>query len=311
MSDQLVTIVIPAFNHGKYLKQAIDSILSQDYPHIELIVLDDGSTDNTREVLEGYGNKFYWESHQNMGQANTLNKGWAISKGEILAYLSADDILLPEATRLSVDCLSKNPDAVLCYCDFQLIDPESKVIRAVSAPEYSYQEMVTRFICAPGPGAYFRRTAFVEAGGWDPRFRHSPDYECWLRLGLLGRFVHIREQLAAFRVHEDSQSFAQTTVDRAEEALRIIEKYYLLSGIPSEILIAKNLSFANANLVVAQLHLRSGRYKEGYLRARQAALLSPRSLLSVRALRMLVNGLFNRFIHRYLWLIKSRLNFLN
>ncbi|MGH8678564.1 MAG: glycosyltransferase family 2 protein, partial [Burkholderiales bacterium] len=71
----LVSLVIPAYNHADYLAQAIESVLGQDYPQIELIVLDDGSTDSTRDVLAKYTGKFHWESHQNMGQANTLNKG--------------------------------------------------------------------------------------------------------------------------------------------------------------------------------------------------------------------------------------------
>ena len=78
-----VSIVVPAYNHARYLPEAIDSILGQTYPSVELIVLDDGSTDDTINVLNKYGDQIVWESHQNMGQARTLNKGWAISTGEI------------------------------------------------------------------------------------------------------------------------------------------------------------------------------------------------------------------------------------
>ena len=298
---------MPAYNHARYLAEAIDSILSQDYPNLELIVLDDGSTDNTHKVLESYGNQFYWETQKNMGQANTLNKGWRMAKGEILAYLSADDVLLPQATRVSVKCLLGNPKSVLCYGDFRLIDADSMVIRKVVAPEYSYREMVTRFICAPGPGAYFWRSAFDKIGGWDSSFRQYPDYECWLRLGLLGAFAHIHEQLAAFRVHEDSQTFAQTTAERAEEALRVMEKYFLLPNIPGEILATKHQTIANTCFIVAQLHLRSGRYGAGFLQIYQAILRSPRMLFSLRVLRMLANGFFNRFGHKLLWTIRKRL----
>ena len=304
----LVSIVIPAYNHARYLSEAIDSVLNQDYSKIELIVLDDGSTDNTAEVLQQYGNRFYWESHKNIGQANTLNKGWRMAKGDMLAYLSADDVLYPQAVSACADSLRNNPAAVLCYPDFQLIDPESRVVRNVIAPEYSYKEMVTKFICAPGPGAFFRRDAYLKAGEWDPVLRHSPDYEYWLRLGLQGSFFHVRQNLAAFRVHEGSQSFAPTTVERAEEALRIIEKYYQLPNLPSEIIVAKKLAIANANIVVAQLHLRSARYRAAAVMIWKAIITAPRSLLSVRVLRMLANGLFNRFFHKLLWMIKNSLN---
>src|ERR687886_65993 len=111
MSEELplVSIVVPAYNHADYLAEAIESILAQDYPNIELLVLDDGSIDNTREVLERYAGQFYWETHKNMGEAATLNKGWRMSKGEILGRLSADDLLSQDAVSASVECLRKNP----------------------------------------------------------------------------------------------------------------------------------------------------------------------------------------------------------
>ena len=306
--NPLVSIVVPAYNHARYLPEAIESILNQDYQHIELIVLDDGSTDMTSVILQSYGNRFHWESQKNMGQANTLNRGWRMAKGEILAYLSADDLLLPKAVSTAVACLQSQPDAVLCYPDFQLIDPQSRVIRHVAAPEYDYKEMVTKLICAPGAGAFFKRSAYAAAGEWDSTLRQAPDYEYWLRLGLHGRFIHIHEYLAAFRVHEDSQSFAQMTADRAEETLRIIMKYYQLPNLPAEIILARSRSFASANIVAAQFHLRSGRYKDALLKVKNAIVMSPRTLLSLRVLRMLGNGLVNRPLHRMLWSIKSCVN---
>src|ERR1035438_3997655 len=138
MTAPLVSIVIPAYNYSGYLREAIESVLAQTYRNIELIVIDDGSTDDTRRVLEGYGDRFYWESQENMGQSRTLNKGWGMAKGEILAYLSADDALMPHAVAKSVECLQQNPDAVLSYCNTNFIDLRSRVIRGVTAPEYSY-----------------------------------------------------------------------------------------------------------------------------------------------------------------------------
>ena len=306
----LVSIVVPAYNHAKYLPEAIESILAQDYKNVELIVLDDGSTDNTPEVLKNYAGKFYFESHKNMGQANTLNKGWRMAKGEILAYLSADDVLYPQAVSECVDSLQNNKGAVLSYPDFDLIDPQSRVVRKVIAPEYSYRVMLTQFLCAPGPGAFFKRSAYEKAGEWDPQLRHSPDYEYWLRLGLHGNFVHVNENLAAFRVHEGSQSFAQTTLERAEEPIRIMTKYYELPNLPAESIAVKSQAFANANIMVAQLHLRASRFKEAILRVKEAITISPRTFLTIRVFRMLFNGLFNRLIHKIIWFVKDSLSWL-
>ena len=186
----LVSIVIPAYNLARYLDEAIESVLNQDYDNIELIALDDGSTDDTRQVLERYQGRFYWESQANIGQANTLNKGWKMSKGEILAYLSADDVLLPSAVSTSVSRLMENPDAVLTYCDFNLIDPDSSYIRRVKTPTFDYRKMLADVICPPGPGAFFTRIGFESAGLWNSSIRQMIDYEYWLRLGLQGQFLY-------------------------------------------------------------------------------------------------------------------------
>ena len=105
-----VSIVIPAYNHGNYLKSAIESVLNQTYQNIELIVIDDGSSDNTIEVLKNTKGNFKWFSQQNLGQSLTLTKGWKLARGEILGYLSADDILLSNAVEISISALNNNPN---------------------------------------------------------------------------------------------------------------------------------------------------------------------------------------------------------
>lgn len=297
----LVSIVIPTHNHARYLDEAIASVLSQTYAAVELIVLDDGSTDGTRALLEKYGDRFYWETHPNMGQANTLNKGWRLARGEILGYLSADDRLLPGSAQSAVELLQSRPDLVLTYCDFQLIDPHGKVIRTVSAPEYDYRDMVVNLSCPPGPGVFFRRSAFQSAGGWDPSLRQMPDYDYWLRLGLLGSFQRIPKVLAAFRVHESSLTFGASPPEGAEEPVRIIESYFRLSTAPAALRAERARALSSAHVVSAQLHLRAGRYTEAWLRVRTAYALSPESVLRPRTLRMLANGLLNRLGHRVLW----------
>jgi len=300
----LVSIVIPAYNHAAFLDEAIRSVLAQDYPRIELIVLDDGSTDATPQALARYTGRFFWETQKNMGQAATLNKGWKMAKGDIFGYLGADDLLRPGCVRAAVEVLEACPDVVLTYCDFELIDPHSRAIRTVRAEEFDYRRMVVEFVCTPGPGVFFRRAAFERTGGWDPSLRQMPDYEYWLRLGLVGRFKRIPRTLAAFRVHEGSYTFSVTPPERAEEPVRILNKYFGLPGVPVGILQERDRAASNALLVSAQLHLRSGRYRAAFAYVRHAASLFPKNLLQPRILRQFANGLFNRLGHRLLWSLK-------
>jgi glycosyltransferase involved in cell wall biosynthesis len=299
MSDELplVSIVIPAYNHADYLAEAIESILAQDYPSVELLVLDDGSTDNTREVLEGYAGQFYWETHKNMGEAATLNKGWRMSKGEILGRLSADDLLSPDAVSASVEGLQKNPDAVLVYCDFDLIDERSRVIRRVRAPEFSYRDMVAKQITAPGPGAFFPRSAFEKAGPWDESLAQMPDTEYWLRLGLYGRFVRIPKVLASFRMHENSVSFRAGDELHSQEYIRVLTDYFDSCALPPEVIAAKNEAFSNAYIFAARHHLMGKRHVKAAANTWKGLRIYPKNL-SVRTLRILAYGLLNRTRYR-------------
>lgn len=292
----LVSIVIPAYNHAGYLAEAIDSVLAQDYPNVELIVLDDGSTDETAEVLKRYGDVFRWETQSNMGQANTLNKGWAMARGDVLSYLSADDALFPNAVSQSVALLQG--DVVLTYCDFNLFDPASKVIRKVSAPEFSYRDMFARLVCHPGPGVFFTRHAFAATGGWNSSFRQMPDYDYWLRLGRQGRFVRVPQLLASFRVHEASQTFAVADEVKASEPVRIISGFIEAQPLPAELAGLEGQALSSAWINSAQLHIRAGRFAMGYAALRQAFALSPRTFLAPRTLKVLFHSFFNRTLHR-------------
>lgn len=294
----LVSIIVPAYNYARYLDDAIKSILSQTYTNFELIVLDDGSTDNTREVLERYTGQFYWETQKNMGQAATLNKGWRMASGEILAYLSADDILYPEAVATSVEHLRANSDTVLTYCDYDLIGPNSSAIRRVNAPDFDYEEMIVRFVCPPGPGAFFRRDAFEAAGLWNSELKQIPDYDYWLRLGLQDEFLRIPEVLAGFRVHGDSQSFAAVDEQRSDEYVRVVSGYYESQQVPPNVLASMDKALSNAHIVAARSHLRSGRYKKGLSRLRKGISLYPGNLLGLRTYKFLAHGLLNHLRYR-------------
>lgn len=296
----VVSIVIPAYNLGRYLGEAIESILNQDYPNIERIVLDDGSSDNTRDVLKHYTSQVYAESQGNMGQAKTLNKGWRMSKGEILAFISADDALLPGAVSKAVTCLDANPDAVLTYSDFKLIDGDSRAIRRVRTPEFDYEDMLVNGSCPPGPGAFFRRSAFETVGPWDESLKIMLDYDYWLRLGLRGRFIRIPEVLALYRVHDASQTFAGFDESKAQEPVSIVARMFEMHDLPERLVSCKAKALSNANLISAQLNFRAGRARAGFLRLREAFFLYPRNLFTIRSARRLLNVLFNRFGHRSL-----------
>jgi len=291
----LVSIVIPVYNCESYLSEAIDSVLSQDYPRIELIVLDDGSTDASRSVMESYPESaFIRESHANMGQAATLNKGWAMAKGEILSYLSADDALLPGAITEAVAQLKTSPDTVMVYGDYQLMDAGSNTTKHVIAPNFSYREMVRDIVVQPGPGVFFRRECFDRLGGWDVSLRQTPDYEYWLRLALRGSILHVPAEMARFRVHGESQSFNSTSVEKSDEIIHVLESYFGHPELPPDISVLRSRALGMACITAARFHLRAGRDKYFSLRVLRAIGYDPLVLLRPRTLKLLGNAVLHR-----------------
>ena len=301
----LVTIVIPAFNHADYLAEAVRSIVAQTYQHIELIVIDDGSTDNTAEVLADLEGDFRWFSQANAGQSRTLERGWNEAQGEILAYLSADDSLEPRAVEVAVAALQSNATFVAVYPDFNLIDPASQVVRRVAAPDFCYAAMLSEVVCPVGPGAFFRRSSYRLAGPWSSAFRQMPDYDFWLRMGLTGPIRRIPQILANFRVHPTSQTYSVTTEARADEVIKIVESLLdnqMANTLPAEL---KRNAQVSAFLVSAQLHIRAGRFRIAGERLKQAVDTRRDSFISIRAVRLLFNAVFNRVSHRLLWTIRG------
>jgi len=300
----LVTIVLPAYNHSKYLNEAIQSILSQTYPNIELLVFDDGSTDNTLDILASYGKQFYWESHKNIGQSATLNKGWRMAKGKIISYLSADDVLESNAVEIAVDYLKKTK-ALLVYGDYQLINEHSKVFGKVNAPEFNYLDMISNIIVQPGPGVFFYKSAFVKTGGWNESLRQIPDYDYWLRLGLEGSFARIPKFIARYRVHEKSQSYIEPSIEKSEECVHVINEFYNRNILPNEILALESKAKSTAHLVAARFHLRAGRYMDMYRSIKMAFGLNKSSIFSLRVIQLLGNGFLFR-ARRLLMSIKRK-----
>lgn len=243
----LVTIITPAYNRGTLIAETIESVLGQDYPNIEYIVLDDGSTDGTLEVIKQYGGRLRWESHANMGESRTVNKGFELSTGTIIGVVNSDDPLLPGAISKAVNTLLAHPSAVVTYPDWQLIDAHGTKLQVVRCRDFvSLAEMVRGHYCLPGPGAFFRRTVIDETGGRNPAFRYVGDFDFWLRAATLGNFIRIPEIMATFRTHADSASVCSPSEEMAREHLCVIEKIFKGSKEQGELQKIKDESFLNA-----------------------------------------------------------------
>ncbi|MGN8249250.1 glycosyltransferase [Pseudomonas sp. SMV7] len=275
-----VSIVIPTYNTGRYVLDAIDSVLQQTYPNVELIVVDDGSTDDTPALLEQHPGHFIRHRQANAGQSAAMNFGWQQSTGELLGYLSADDRLHPRAVEAIVAAMAKAPEAVLAYPDFCVIDEHSKHVRTVQTPDYEERLLIANFQCLPGPGALFRRAVWDKVGGWNTGLRNIPDMDFFLRLCQYGPFIRVAEPLADFRIHSGSTTYNPCNAERSDEPLKVINSLYQTNGLSPSILGWKRKAIANAHMLSGFMHGFSGRYAMFVVRMGKAALLDPPSILS-------------------------------
>jgi glycosyltransferase involved in cell wall biosynthesis len=294
MSPPLVTLVTPVYNQAEYLAATLESVLAQDYEALEYLVIDDGSSDDSLAVARRYEaahpGRLTVLTQANSGQAATLNRGWGLARGEILAYLSSDDCLAPNAVRRMVEVLQARPDAAVAYCDFWLIDAEGKRLRESRTEEFDAERLSVDLVCQPGPGAFFRRAVFEKSGGWRPELRQVPDYEFWLRAAAQGGFVRVPELLAEYRIHEGSASFRVMPEARAEEIVRVMQAYWAARpGRPEA-----GRSMARAYSLAAKNHGQSGRIGAALRCFGQALRRRPGLLFDLGIWRQLVVGFLRR-----------------
>jgi glycosyltransferase involved in cell wall biosynthesis len=204
----LVSIVTPSLNQGRFIEETIRSVLDQDYPRIEHIVVDGGSTDETLDVLRRYP-QVTWRSEPDDGQADAVNKGFRMAKGEIFGWLNADDLYLPGAIRIGVDALRRT-GAGLVHGAWCQIDEGGAAIRERIEPvQFDLDAQLNERNAVCQPGALFTREAFETVGGLDPGYRYAMDYELWLKLGARFPVTHVDAVLGAYRLHPASKTVAE------------------------------------------------------------------------------------------------------
>jgi glycosyltransferase involved in cell wall biosynthesis len=197
----LVSIVTPSMNQGQFIEATIRSILAQDYPNIEHIVCDGGSTDETLSVLERYRDRLSYTSGPDGGQAAAINQGFARAGGHILTWLNSDDVYVHrDAVSTMVREFHRQPDVDFVYGDFVEIDERGVVRKVFLRPGWFSRRRLLRVGYISQPATFFRRRV-VEALPI-ANLRYAMDLEYWLRASAAGyRFSHVRKVVAAERVH--------------------------------------------------------------------------------------------------------------
>ncbi len=232
----LVSIITPSYNQARYLEETMRSVLEQDYPHIEYIVVDGGSTDGSREIIEKYADRLaWWVSEKDRGQTEAINKGFGRARGEVLAWLNSDDTYQPGAVREAVEFLQQNPQVGLVYGDANYIDEHGRVIGRFPAAQTDYRRLRQGYVHIPQQAAFFRADLWRKVGPLDESFYFAMDYDLWVRLAREAPIVYHPRLWANFRLHSDAKTIAAD--DRCwPEMLRV---HYRDGGSPFSMIVLK------------------------------------------------------------------------
>jgi glycosyltransferase involved in cell wall biosynthesis len=221
--EPLVSIVTPSLNMARFLPQTIESVLSQDYPEIEYIVMDGGSTDGTIEILKSYGDRLRFYSAPDGGAADAINRGFQRSRGSILGWLSADDTYMPGAVSAVVSKFADAPDAAAVYGKANWTNPEGGVIGPYPVRPFDRERLLHEcYICQPA--CFFRRSAFERVGMLDATLQVVFDHDLWIRLSEHDPFVQVDRHLANSRMHRASKTLGNRT-QMYLESFRIFKRY--------------------------------------------------------------------------------------
>jgi glycosyltransferase involved in cell wall biosynthesis len=239
----LVSIITPSFNQGRFIRRTIESVLSQDYPKLEYLVMDGGSTDETLDILRSYGNRLTWRSGPDGGQADAVNAGTRLARGEILGWLNSDDTYLPGAVTAAVDYVLAHPETAVVYGNAYFIDERDARFGTHPTEDFDlYRLAETTLICQPA--AFIRRSAFEAVGMLDPSLQYCMDYDLFIRLSRRFRIERIDRFLANSRRYHDTKSIggwdrmfqeifavAERSFDRVSPHWRACRAYYRLTAL--------------------------------------------------------------------------------
>jgi glycosyltransferase involved in cell wall biosynthesis len=285
-SQPLVSIVVPSYNQGRFLEETLNSILGQDYPSLEVLVVDGDSSDDSVEILRRHDGRIaWWTSEPDEGQAAALNKGFARARGDVLGWVSSDDTLLPGAVSRVVEELERDPELLLVYGEALFVDAEGLELFPLPARPFDLATMVAR--CSNHvvqPGSLFRRRAYELAGPLNERGYYLFDFEFVLRLGSLGKVKPIPDRLATYRAHPDSKSVG-APLAKARDFLRIADEFLPGSDLPGA-----EAGRASAYLTAGELFYEALALPE----ARRALLRGLRRRRSRRGLALLLRSVLPR-----------------
>ncbi len=232
-----VSVIVPVYNGTNYLREAIDSVLSQTYKNCELLVVDDGSTDETWTLVQSYGTRLKGVRKENGGVASALNSGIREATGDYIAWLSHDDLFLPDKIGRQIGFMRQFPQFKACYTDYCVIDGDGKVLKEIETPWYPRREAMRSLFGRAyinGSTMLIERECFERVGFFSERLRYTQDTEMWLRILRHFEIGRVPEKLVKWRCHltQGSQSSEMHRLEAQAMFRKIFEEFGIETLFP-------------------------------------------------------------------------------
>jgi glycosyltransferase involved in cell wall biosynthesis len=225
-----ITVVTPSYNQGNFLEETILSVLAQNYPKIEYVIMDGGSDDSSVEIIKRYSHRLaYWESEKDRGQSHAINKGLRMATGEIMGWLCSDDTYLQGALMKVGAFMAQNPGIDVIYGDVAAIDGEGNVMTATRSLNFNRLGLLSRSGSIPQPASFFRKEVLDRIGYLDESIEYCMDYEFFLRAAFAEcRFQRIPETIATYRYHPLSKTVRGKSIhNKHDEAMERHQKKFV------------------------------------------------------------------------------------
>jgi len=250
MPPPTISIVTPSFNQAQYLPECLESVLGQDYPQMECLVIDGGSTDRSVEVLQEFGSRLaYWVSEPDRGQAEAVNKGWARARGDVLGWINSDDLLRPGALRQVATAYATHPQAAMIFGDVEEVTASGRPVRAKHMAGFSLSSLLLGKNM-PQPGVFVSRRTYGKLGGLNESLHYALDFDYFLRTWLAfpaEDFHYVPAVLAASRLWPKTKTHrAGTRI--GTEYRSVLDATFARADLPAEIQALKRCAYSRAVL---------------------------------------------------------------
>lgn len=308
-----VSVIVTAFNRAKFLSETIQSVLNQTFNDIELLIIDDGSTDNTSDVVNSFSDariKYYFQ--ENSGQNAAKNRGFLLAKGKYITILDSDDVMKPQKLEKQVTLLEQNNDCGVCFTGVDVIDENGHFVKSLPLLKQKGDFLIyllEKNYLYNGSNALYRRECLEKTGLFSEKVQRMTDWDLYLRMALYYKFDYIDENLLNYRVHSNNMSMGFKNYERA--GFTILKRIFSNKDFPKELRSLHSKVFSLRYSYMADRYLgfnKSNRAKKYIMKSFK---LYPKNIFKPQLIKIFLLSFLSENLLKNAKIVKEKISNLN